>query len=83
MIFEVVSKATARRDEVTKLELYRAEGVAHYVIVYPASNKAKVYRLIEGEYRKVGDFSTERHVFELSKCTIDFDFARLWRRKGG
>ena len=83
LIFEVVSKTTARRDEVTKLELYRAEGVAHYVLVYPDSNKAKVYRLIEGAYRKVGDFNCERHVFELSKCTIDFDFARLWRRKGG
>lgn len=83
LIFEVVSKSSARRDEGVKLELYRAEGVAHYILVYPDSHKAKVYRLIDGDYRKVGDFSTERHTFDLSKCAIDFDFARLWRRKGG
>lgn len=82
LIFEVVSKQSSRRDEVTKFELCQGEGVTHYVLVYPDLKKAKVYRLVEGAYRKIGDFSGERHIFELSKCHIDFDFARLWRRKG-
>ena len=81
LVFEVVSNSTARRDEVTKFELYRAEGVSYYVLVYPEQRKAKAYRLVEGVYRKLGDFSDEHHVFELAKCAIDFDFARLWRRK--
>ncbi|MDD5329912.1 MAG: Uma2 family endonuclease [Sulfuricella sp.] len=83
LVFEVLSKTTARRDEVTKFDLYRAEGVGHYVLIYPEAHKAKVYRLVDGEYRKVGDFVDEKHIFDLSKCTIDFDFSRLWRRKMG
>jgi Uma2 family endonuclease len=83
LIFEVVSPKSARRDEVVKFELYRQEGVAHYVLVYPEAKKAKVWRLMEGEYRKQGDFHDESHRFDLSKCSLDFDFSRLWKRKGG
>ena len=82
LIFEVISPKTARRDEVVKFDLYRTEGVAHYVLVYPDAKKAKVWRLIDGEYRKVADFHDESHRFDLSKCSIDFDFSKLWKRKG-
>lgn len=82
LIFEVISPKTARRDEVVKFDLYRSEGVSHYVLVYPEQRKAKVYQLIDGEYRKVADFCNETHRFELSKCAMDFDFSRLWKRKG-
>lgn len=54
-----------------------------YVLVYPEAKKAKVWRLVEGEYRKVADFRDEIHRFELSKCAFDFDFGHLWKRKGG
>jgi Uma2 family endonuclease len=81
LIFEVISLKTARHDEIVKFELYLAEGVLFYVIVYPDINKARVFQLIEGEYRKVGDFHDEQHRFELPECTIDFDFSRLWKRK--
>ena len=83
LIFEIISPQTARRDEVTKFRLYAEEGVANYIIVYPEAKKAKVWRLIEGQYRKVGDFHDEGHRFELSKCAFDFDFSRLWRKRGG
>ncbi len=79
LIFEVVSKSSARRDELLKYELYQHEGVAHYVLVYPDKRKAKVYRLMDGVYRKVGDFSKETRLFDLSKCAFDFDFGFIWR----
>jgi Uma2 family endonuclease len=82
LIFEVISPKTSRRDEVIKFDLYRKEGVGYYVLVYPEAKKAKVWQLIEGDYRKVGDFYDEKHCFGLSGCTIDFDFSRLWKRKG-
>ena len=81
LVFEVISPKTARRDEVVKFDLYRTEGVAYYVLVYPDARKAKVWRLVDGEYRKVADFHDETHRFDLSKCSIDFDFSRLWKRK--
>jgi Uma2 family endonuclease len=82
LVFEVISSKTARVDEVIKFDLYRREGVAHYVLVYPDAKKAKVWRLMDGNYRKVADFHDETHHFELSKCSFDFDFSRLWKRKG-
>ena len=78
LIFEVVSKKTARRDEKTKFRLYADEAVAHYVLVYPEAREAKVYRLINGEYRKIGDFHDQAYSFELSKCAVPIDFSRLW-----
>jgi len=44
------------------------------VLIYPETLTAKVYRLIEHQYRKQADYNRERHLFELSKCRIDFDF---------
>ncbi len=79
LVFEVVSTSSARRDELLKHELYQREGVTHYVLVYPDKRKAKVYRLVDGVYRKVGEYSMETLLFELSKCAIDFDFGFIWR----
>jgi Uma2 family endonuclease len=79
LVFEVVSTSSARRDELLKHELYQREGVTHYVLVYPDKRKAKAYRLVDGVYRKVGDFSKETMLFELSECAIDFDFGFIWR----
>ena len=82
LIFEVISPRTARHDEVVKFDLYRTEGVPYYVLVYPDAKKAKVWRLMDGEYRKVADFHDETYRFDLSKCSITFDFGKLWKRKG-
>ncbi len=83
LIFEIASPSTVKRDETLKFELYEQEGVAYYVLVYPKKQKAKVYRLKEGRYIKVGDFSEESYIFDMDKCTIDFDFSKIWRVKGG
>ncbi|MGB5830738.1 MAG: Uma2 family endonuclease, partial [Thiohalocapsa sp.] len=80
LIFEVLSPSTARRDEQIKFQLYRDEGVTWYVLVYRSSAKAKVNRLIDGDYRKIGDFHDAKHCFHLSACNVPFDFGRIWRK---
>ncbi|KIM07187.1 MAG: hypothetical protein KU38_10655 [Sulfurovum sp. FS08-3] len=80
IIFEVVSSSSAKRDENLKFALYQEEGVKYYILVYPHSKKAKLYKLIHAQYQKIGDFSQERYSFELEKCTIDFDFGFIWKR---
>ena len=80
LIAEVISPRTARRDEQTKFQLYQEEGVGHYILLYPDQHKAKVYRLIDGAYRKLGDFQNEHGAFELPDCVVDVDFSRLWSR---
>lgn len=81
IIFEITSPSTVRRDERLKFDLYEQEGVAFYVIVYPAKQIAKVYRLHEGRYIKAGDFSQECYTFETEACRIDFDFSKIWRTR--
>ena len=80
LVFEVISPTTARRDELLKFELYQTEGVKYYVLAYPDSRKAKVFQLMEGKYRKLGDYSAETITFQLSACQIDFDFNFIWRK---
>ncbi len=78
--FEVVSPATARKDEGLKFGLYEREKVAYYVLVYPDTLIAKVYRNGERGFDKVGDFDRETFCFELDDCHIDFDFDALFSR---
>jgi len=80
IIFEVISKSTAKKDEILKFDLYQNEGVKYYILVYPNSKKAKVYKLIDFKYRKIGDFSDESYSFETKYCTIDFNFDFIWRK---
>lgn len=80
IIFEVISRSTAKRDEILKFDLYQREGVRYYILVYPDLKKAKLYELINHRYEKIGDFSEEHYIFETRECRIDFDFGFIWRR---
>jgi len=80
IIVEIISPATARRDEVYKFEIYEKEKVKYYIIVYPDDLVAKLYRLDGKEYDKVGDFSNERYTFEETSCGITLDFERIFKR---
>ncbi|MDO8845693.1 Uma2 family endonuclease [Methylicorpusculum sp.] len=78
LIFEILSKATAHKDRTTKFKLYEREGVKYYVIVDPLDSIAKIYHLQEGRYIKILDASKESIEFDLGKCRIHFDFAKIW-----
>ncbi len=80
LIFEILSPSTQQKDRGLKFELYEREGVAYYVIVDPKEEIAKVYhRDAAGHYVKVADVRDEPVRFELDGCTIDFEFAKIWR----
>lgn len=78
LIFEIVSIRTCRRDEVVKFELYERESINYYCLVYPETKKIKVFSLLNGQYRKAGDFYDQKYCFDLSYCSLDIDFAQLW-----
>ena len=80
IVVEIISKSTARRDEVTKFELYEKEKVPYYVIVYPNDLKAKVYKLNDGTYEKVDDFTTEVMHFSDLECEATVDFQKVFKR---
>jgi len=79
LIFEVVSKSSARRDEFLKFELYEREGVKYYSLVYPDNKKIKVFKLENGKYRKIGDFyENDTFLYEV-KCPIKIDFGKIFK----
>jgi Uma2 family endonuclease len=78
LIFEILSKSTASKDQSTKFRLYEEEGVKHYIIVDPKEQVAKVYQLQNGKFIKVLDATDECCDFDLGKCQIAFEFASIW-----
>jgi len=80
IIFEVLSKSTAKKDKNLKYDLYEKEGVEYYCIVDPVESIAKVYTLKDGKYIKVCDAHDEQVVFELQECkdSLKFDFSKIW-----
>ncbi|MEA3498366.1 MAG: Uma2 family endonuclease [Campylobacterota bacterium] len=80
IIFEILSKSTAKKDKELKFNLYETEGVEYYIIVDPDESIAKVYHLKNGKYIKVVDASDETVEFKLNKCDkkIKFNFKKIW-----
>ncbi len=76
----MISKATAKRDEVYKFEIYEAEKVLCYILVYPDDLKAKLYKLEGSKYDKQGDFIKETYRFEFDGCSFEIDFAQVFVR---
>ncbi len=80
IIVEILSPSTAKKDETVKYDIYEAEGVQYYILVYPDDLKAKVYSLKEGKYIKVGDFTHEVLDFTDLRCTVSLDFAKVFKK---
>jgi len=80
IIIEVSSPSTAKNDEVYKLKKYEEEQVLYYILAYPIELRAKVYKLTNGKYQKVGDFSKETYHFNETFCSIKIDFNRIFKR---
>jgi Uma2 family endonuclease len=80
IIFEILSKSTAKKDKGLKFNLYEQEGVSYYIIVDPDEELAKVYRLKDGRYIKVCDASDEVVEFSIESCKekLEFDFSKIW-----
>ncbi len=80
IIIEVISPSTAKNDEKIKFKIYEEEKVLFYILVYPDDLVAKAYRLEDGRYSKVGDFSHEKLVFEDLECSLALDFDKVFKR---
>jgi len=80
IIFEILSKSTAKKDLTVKYELYEKEGVKYYCIANPDDEVVKVYKLKDGRYIKAGDFSDESFKFKIDKCDNlkEFNFSKIW-----
>ena len=64
--------------EQLKFELYQREGVPYYVLVYSEQKTARVYGLVDGKYRKIGDLINKATHVSLNDCQFNFDFGKIW-----
>jgi len=80
IIVEILSPSTAKKDETVKFNIYENEKVNYYILVYPDDLKAKVYKIKNDKYSKVGDFTKEKLVFEDIECSLELDFQKVFRR---
>ena len=79
LVVEIVSTSSAHKDERVKFALYEEEKVEYYILLYPKACKARIFRLRDGKYDKVGDFIEE--VAELGgECPITIDFAKVCKK---
>jgi len=80
IIIEIVSSATARRDEKIKFEIYQEEGVKYYLLAYPNDKKIKIYKNLNNKFVKEGDFRDDKYEFELQNCSFEIDFKKIFER---
>ena len=80
VIVEVVSKSSSKKDEKIKFEIYEKEKVNYYILAYPNHLKAKAYKLKDGRFDKIGDFSSEVLAIDDNECATKVDFSEVFRR---
>jgi len=80
IVVEIISKSSAKRDEKYKFDIYEAEKVNYYILIYPDDLKAKIYKLDGKAYDKQGDFFFESYTFEESSCRVALDFEKVFKR---
>ncbi|MRI58669.1 MAG: Uma2 family endonuclease [Epsilonproteobacteria bacterium] len=80
LIIEIVSPKQAKRDEEIKFSLYEAEAIPYYILAYPHDKRAKIYKLTEQGYKKVGDFLDEKINLPIKGCQASLDFGKIFSR---
>ena len=79
VIFEIISKSTAFKDENLKFHLYEKEKVKYYALVYPELKKVRIFKLEGNRYEKVFDSENGSFTFNM-KCKFSINLNKLWRR---
>ncbi|MBN2782161.1 MAG: Uma2 family endonuclease [Campylobacterales bacterium] len=80
IVVEIVSRSSSKRDERYKFEIYEAEKVKYYILVYPDDLVAKLYKLNGAKYEKEGSFTTESYKFDGLTCDVCLDFSKVFKR---
>jgi len=80
LIVEIVSDSSAFKDENIKFALYEKEKVLYYILVYPDEFFAKVYKLKNDKFDKVGDFTDEKVFIEVDDCKGEIDFNKAFKK---
>jgi len=59
---------------------YEEQQVEYYILLYPNDLVARVYKIKNDRYIKVGDFSNEILKFHDMECDLSLDFDKVFRK---
>lgn len=76
-IIEVLSPATAAKDQIYKRDLYEHHGVREYWLVHPTDGTITVYRLMDGQYGKPEISETQGRLSASVLAGLEIDWAML------
>ena len=71
IIFEILSKSTAKKDRNLKKFKYQEAKVKYYIIVDGDLKKVNIFELNQDKDKYI---EKELNKFELDNCSIEFDF---------
>ncbi len=80
LIVEILSPATADKDEHYKFSRYEKEGVKYYIMVDPDALIARIYQLKDRKYQKQGVYRDEIVEFAIQGCTASINFKEVFAR---
>ncbi len=80
LIVEIVSSSSAYRDEKVKFAMYEKELVEYYILAYPEEFLVKVYKIQDGKYQKVGDFSNDSFEVDIDGCKGEVECRRVFKK---
>ena len=78
-IVEILSPSSALKDTTIKFQTYQKEGVEYYMMVDYNLKKAKLYKLIDFEYKKIDEKSEGKMEVDIDGCSIPFDLDAWWQ----
>ena len=79
VIFEVVSKSTALKDEKVKFDIYEKEKVKYYILIYPDLKKVKAFKLSANKYEKIFDNYRGYLNLVLCNCDVSLEIEKIFR----
>ena len=78
-IAEVLSPSTVIKDKNIKFSIYEEEGVPLYMMVDYKLQKVKVYKLVDGKYKKIAEEIDGVMELDFDGCKLFFNLDRWWQ----
>lgn len=77
-VCEVISPSTAGKDRVKKMPLYAEFGVQHLWLVDPAERTLEAYRLLEGQWLRIGAWVDDDIARIEPFAAVELTLTTLW-----
>jgi len=80
LVVEVVSKSTAKKDEILKFKIYEREKAPYYILVYPEIQKVRVFKLEGNTYEKYFDADSGFLSIPINdSCSINISVEKIFQ----